>query len=186
MGGGGGGLHPCVLHTSHFHRKGSWGSPAFSLVKAALTSVAVWYRLYTCISSLISRCPPLPPPPLTSTPQQAISAGEMAREKWTKDLKAANLSATDVLPESGSWLAKSPPLALPIWERRTPRWVRHYFLQFHGTGEPTVLLGPWNGTLRQNHPSLVGAIASCFICGKTSGAWMCLDGFQSAYSLRLL
>ena len=67
----------------------------------------------------------------------------MAREKWTKDLKAANLSATDVLPESGSRPRKvTGSRSAHRGEGGAPRWVTHYYLQFHSTGGPMVLFGP--------------------------------------------
>ncbi|CAL8395748.1 unnamed protein product [Boreogadus saida] len=76
--------------------------------------------------------------------EHAVPAGEMAQEKWTKDLKAANLSATDVLPESGSRAPQSHRQSLSAHrgEGGAPRWVTHYYLQFHGTGGPMVLFGP--------------------------------------------
>ncbi|CAL8348246.1 unnamed protein product [Gadus morhua 'NCC'] len=75
--------------------------------------------------------------------EHAVPAGEMAREKWTKDLKAANLSATDVLPESGSRPRKvTGSRSAHRGEGGAPRWVTHYYLQFHGTGGPMVLFGP--------------------------------------------
>ncbi|CAL8269106.1 unnamed protein product [Arctogadus glacialis] len=75
--------------------------------------------------------------------EHAVPAGEMAQEKWTKDLKAANLSATDVLPESGSRPRKvTGSRSAHRGEGGAPRWVTHYYLQFHGTGGPMVLFGP--------------------------------------------